>query len=287
MKKVENILIIGPWHLTQGMAPATRIIAYCKGLQQNNVMVDNIIYYPNKKGDGVPLAGNIDGVPYEYAYQRDTTKSALHRKIIDWPLSLIKVILLAIKRHRENKYDFIFLSFDYINMLFFFAPILNICGARIVFVIDEYPVVIRKTDSLVKLIKKYLRIKSNIPEIEFIGQLDGKNLVSEFLSADIYVSASHIENSPNNVCEAMVFGLPVIATNVGGVSSLLTNNKEGLLVQDGDPWSLAGAIKYYIENYDIAIQFGKSARTRALVRHNKERIVNSMLSIYTDIIKSE
>lgn len=143
MKKVENILIIGPWHLTQGMAPATRIIAYCKGLQQNNVKVDNIIYYPNKKEEGVPISGIIDGVPYEYAYQRDTTKSTFHRKIIDWPLSMIKVILLAIKRYRNNKYDFIFLSFDYINMLFIFAPILNICGAKIVFVADEYPDVIR------------------------------------------------------------------------------------------------------------------------------------------------
>lgn len=144
---------------------------------------------------------------------------------------------------------------------------------------------IRKTDSLVKLIKKYLRIKSNIPEIEFIGSLDGKNLLSEFLSADIYVSTSHIENSPNNVCEAMILGLPIIATNVGGVSSLLTDNKQGILVQDGDPWSLAGAIKFFIENYGTAMEYGKNARMKAVNRHDKKIISNSMLSIYTDIIK--
>lgn len=40
---------------------------------------------------------------------------------------------------------------------------------------------------------------------------------------------SHIENSPNNLCEAMILGMPCIATDAGGTSTLLSNMKDGLL----------------------------------------------------------
>ena len=49
------------------------------------------------------------------------------------------------------------------------------------------------------------------------------------LKSDIFVSASHIENSPNNVAEAMILGMPCIATFAGGTSSYIEDNKNGIL----------------------------------------------------------
>ena len=143
---------------------------------------------------------------------------------------------------------------------------------------------IMEDDLVVKVTKKYL--KENYPEkgLKLLGKLDEINLSRKLLEADIYVMPSHIENSPNNLCEAMMLGMPCIATYAGGTPTILKDEEEGLLVQDGDPWALAGAIKELITNKDKAICLGKKARQKALTRHNKEKVVNELLKIYQMII---
>jgi glycosyltransferase involved in cell wall biosynthesis len=142
-----------------------------------------------------------------------------------------------------------------------------------------------ENDSIVQAVKSKLG-KNNFPisEILFLGGLDEKHLVNKLLESNIFVMASHIENSPNNLCEAMILGIPCISTFAGGSSSLLKDKEEGLLIQDGDPWSLAGAIIEMSENYNIALEMGKNARKRALLRHDKTIIVNGLLNIYKTVL---
>jgi glycosyltransferase involved in cell wall biosynthesis len=82
----------------------------------------------------------------------------------------------------------------------------------------------------------------------------------------------------------MLLGMPIIATYAGGIPSILGNKNEGLLFQDGDPYSLAGAIIELIEDVDYANDLAKNARQRALQRHDPEKIVNDLLQIYSSII---
>ena len=98
---------------------------------------------------------------------------------------------------------------------------------------------------------------------------------------------SHIENSPNNLCEAMILGLPCIATHAGGTASILKDHEEGFIIQDGDPWVMAGAIIEMINNPEQAILYGQNARKKALVRHDREAIVKSLLETYQDIINNK
>lgn len=139
-------------------------------------------------------------------------------------------------------------------------------------------------DSIVKVTKKKLKKKFPSTGLEFLGKLDENRLVSSMCSADIYVLPSHIENSPNSLCEAMILGMPCIATYVGGTPSLLENGIEGILVQDGDPWVMAGAILELYFNPEVAKQFGMRARERALRRHDHDHIVDTYIRIYNDII---
>lgn len=143
---------------------------------------------------------------------------------------------------------------------------------------------IQCTDLLVKITKKKLRNK--FPKIGLIlmGNLDEKALVKSLLEADVYVMPSHIENSPNTLCEAMILGMPCISTFAGGTGSLLKDGVEGILVQDGDPWAMAGAVLELINNKEKAIQFGRNAQAIALLRHDKNRIVDSLLETYNCII---
>lgn len=89
-----------------------------------------------------------------------------------------------------------------------------------------------------------------------------------------------IENSPNSLCEAMLLGLPIIVSYAGGTSSILNNGEEGILVQDGYPYSLAGAIIEVANNFPMA----KNVRTHAEERHDKNKIVNNLINTYNSII---
>lgn len=132
--------------------------------------------------------------------------------------------------------------------------------------------------------KKYLRDDYPKRGLVLMGSLDEKGLVDSLLTSHMYVMPSHIENSPNNLCEAMILGMPCITTLAGGSDSILINKKEGLVIQDGDPWSMAGAILELKNNWDQAVQYGQQARKHALARHDRATIVNSLLETYQNII---
>jgi len=142
-------------------------------------------------------------------------------------------------------------------------------------------------DLIVRVVKK--KIKNKYPEANLVlfGRLTEKELVENLLLADIYVMPSHIENSPNNLCEAMILGMPCIATFAGGTGTLLKDGYEGILIQDGDPWAMAGAVLELVEDVDKAQYFGENARARAIERHNKEKIVSEILKVYQMLNKVE
>ena len=84
-----------------------------------------------------------------------------------------------------------------------------------------------------------------------------------------------------------LLGIPIIATYAGGLSSVIDNNITGILVNEGDPYVLAGAIVEMLENYDEAISMGTNARKIALDRHNPQKVVNELLNIYKIILNEQ
>lgn len=146
---------------------------------------------------------------------------------------------------------------------------------------------ISKNDDLVRVTRKKLKDRFPLKGLVLLGKLDEEMLVKKMCEADIYVSPSHIENSPNSLCEAMLIGMPCIATCAGGTSSLIKDDEEGILLQDGDPWSMAGSILELFRNPELAEKYGRNARIKAFKRHDPEKIVKDLLSIYEQIIKSQ
>jgi len=140
-------------------------------------------------------------------------------------------------------------------------------------------------DSIVRVTRNKLKHKFPESGLIYLGNLNENKLVELLCKAQIYVSPSHIENSPNSLCEAMILGLPCIATFAGGTGSLLKDGEEGILIQDGDPWALAGAIIELYNNPTLANQYGRNARERALKRHDPDKVVKSYIDVYNDIIK--
>lgn len=136
-----------------------------------------------------------------------------------------------------------------------------------------------------KLVEKETGIKISHFPVSFHGRLPEEGVVNVLSSSDIYVHVSHIENSPNSVCEAMMIGMPVIATFAGGTGSILRNGVDGLLFQDGDPYVLAGMIIELIQKPELAKMYGETARTSALERHNPEKVYQELIHGYSSILE--
>jgi glycosyltransferase involved in cell wall biosynthesis len=143
----------------------------------------------------------------------------------------------------------------------------------------------RGTEEIVSIIEKTKRMAFHNFNINFKGSLEPNKVIAELLNSHLYVHPSHIENSPNSVCEAMLLGMPVIATYSGGTPSIVTNGFDGLLIQDGDPWSLSGAILELVKDDQMVINLANNARKKALLRHDKTKIRNRIIEIYKKILE--
>ena len=97
----------------------------------------------------------------------------------------------------------------------------------------------------------------------FPGFLDDDRKSHEFDRADIFLNTTRIDNMPVGVVEACAAGLPVVATDVGGLSVLLTDRQTGMLVSNGDPRAIADAIEELIANPGLAETLSRNGRAIA------------------------
>lgn len=132
---------------------------------------------------------------------------------------------------------------------------------------------------LTKLTEKY-GLKEHI---EFLGDLSAEEMKAAYLSANVFVLPSTSENSPNSLGEAMLLGVPCVASMVGGVSTMMEHNNEGFLYQSTAPYMLAHYIKKVFAMGENAAELGKAARQHALKTHDPETNLNCLLEIYKEV----
>jgi glycosyltransferase involved in cell wall biosynthesis len=145
---------------------------------------------------------------------------------------------------------------------------------------------LKEDDPLVRLICRVRKVADlGALNIRLPGILAEEAVADELMNSDAYVQVSHIENSPNSVCEAMLAGVPVIASFVGGTGSLLRDREHGVLVQDGDPYALAGAMEEVILEPEPYRAMAAEARRVAQRRHDPASIVTGMIGRYEEIIQ--
>lgn len=99
--------------------------------------------------------------------------------------------------------------------------------------------------------------------VRFPGFLGPEDKVREFGTHDIYLNTNRVDNMPVSVLEAGAFGLPVVATAVGGVPDLLRDGETGLLVPDGDAAAMAQAIRRLLNEQELAVALSTNGRRLA------------------------
>ena len=121
-------------------------------------------------------------------------------------------------------------------------------------------------------------------QIVWTGILNEKEMVSRLLKTHIFVLPSALENSSNSLCEAMLLGMPCVATNTGGTMDILENKKQGYLYPYTEPAMCAEYVSNFFEDDELAIRMGKEARKKALERHNPEKNAEDIIEIYKKVI---
>ncbi len=140
-----------------------------------------------------------------------------------------------------------------------------------------------KVASYGKYIQDLIKENGLKEHVTFLGPLNAPQMCERFLRSHVFASVSTIENSPNSVGEAMLLGVPVVSTNVGGVADMLADGAEGILYETEDVRALVAAISRIFDEPDFATRISEAARAHARVTHDPDTNFARLLEIYHDI----
>ncbi|QOJ36794.1 MAG: glycosyltransferase family 4 protein [Nitrospira sp.] len=109
--------------------------------------------------------------------------------------------------------------------------------------------------------------------------------VANFINMmDVFVLPSLHEGIPMVLLEALALGRPVIASRVGGIPEVITHRENGLLVEPGDPWSLADAVSELHRDQTLAGRIGRTGRSTVESEFTANRMVSKTLSLYQSLL---
>lgn len=126
--------------------------------------------------------------------------------------------------------------------------------------------------------------KGILSSILFTGGIDLTQLIKWYSIADIFLLPSLSEGRPTVIYEAMSCELPIIATDVGGVSEQVQDGYNGFIIPPMNSKLLADKINYLLENEDLLTEMGKNGRKRIIYegwtwKNHAKNIINSYKSV--------
>ena len=140
------------------------------------------------------------------------------------------------------------------------------------------------TEDDIKEFEKLTKINALEVGVRMMGTLSATEMIEELLSSDMYVHTSYSDNSPNAVCEAQYLGLPVIATDTGGVISLFsTNYDKNMIVPMNDPFYLASKIMELHGDDTRAMCLAENNWVISHQRHDYTRILKQLNDTYLQL----
>ncbi len=129
-----------------------------------------------------------------------------------------------------------------------------------------------------------------LDRIEFPGRIPWDQ-VGEFLSrGDIFVLPSvkdehgNLDGLPTVLLEAMACGLPVVASNIGGVNLVVNDGENGLLVTPNDVLSLTTVLERLFQAPKLRQELGTAAREAVVSTHNWDAVAYNLTEIFEDIL---
>jgi glycosyltransferase involved in cell wall biosynthesis len=123
--------------------------------------------------------------------------------------------------------------------------------------------------------------------VDVVGPKFSTDKFEELETADIFVLPSFTECVPLSILEAMQFGLPVVATCVGGIPDILQEGENGLLVPPGSVKDLSARLKQLITNKSQRLQMGCNARERFMQKYTLSAFYDRLNGIFEHVLHNK
>jgi glycosyltransferase involved in cell wall biosynthesis len=121
--------------------------------------------------------------------------------------------------------------------------------------------------------------------VKYFGLVDEDTKLQLFSEANIFVLPSYSEGLPYGIIEAMAAGLPIVATNIGGIPEVVTHGENGFLFKPGDIDALVKNIKIFVNNPSLIHLMGEANQQKVLKQFTStnafeviERVYDTLLS---------
>ncbi len=122
--------------------------------------------------------------------------------------------------------------------------------------------------------------------ISFPGFLNAEQKAAAFSDADIFLNTNRTDNMPVAVVEAGAFGLPIVATNVGGLPYLISHGENGLLVENENVGEMVNAVKLLLENINLARKNSRGGRVLA-ERSAWKNVRETWEKLFAEVLKKK
>ena len=137
-------------------------------------------------------------------------------------------------------------------------------------------------DAMLRDFAREIQVDDSVEFLGWVDQAEMRDLISG--SIGVVVPSTYSEPFGLIAAEAQALGIPVIASNIGGLSEIVDPGKTGLLIQPGDFSQLYGAMRYFIENTEVRIRFGEEGAKRTAKLFSLEDSHRKYESLFLDLI---
>jgi glycosyltransferase involved in cell wall biosynthesis len=120
--------------------------------------------------------------------------------------------------------------------------------------------------------------------VEVLGWVVGDQKRRLLESATVYVLPSYNEGLPMGILEALSCGLPVVASDVGGIPDAVTDGVEGFVVPAGDVAALGGALRKLLSDSDLRRRCSGAAIEKARTSFATGAVIPQLGAIYQRLL---
>ncbi len=150
---------------------------------------------------------------------------------------------------------------------------------------DNYRLFVAGGDNFDKIISKYdHKVKQ---KVIFTGEQRGDDLLKIYHAADVLLHPTFFDPFANVCLEAMACGAPIVTTAINGVSEIIDNYKDGIIISDAnDREAFEKAVRMFIEKPDIIKEFSSNSLIK-IKNYTFDRYTDNLLEFYRDIISEK
>jgi glycosyltransferase involved in cell wall biosynthesis len=117
----------------------------------------------------------------------------------------------------------------------------------------------------------------------FVGRVQFEKMPALYDAADIYLTATDLDNMPGSVIECLSCGLPVVTTDAGGVPYIVTHEKTALIVPRGDHRAMAASAIRLLEDNELAVRLSR-AGLESCRRFTWPAVRDEWLRVYSELM---